>query len=174
MTRDPKKRTHVETWLYMIEGAVVNGECVEPVNVQVDEEGYGRIKVDGKQWRANRFAYFVNWGPIPEGYLVCHYCDNPSCVNPRHLWLGTATDNAHDRDGKKRHRTAPPEKTRHIGKANGSSKLTEQIVIDIRRRYAPSTKGNGKGSNIPQLAREYGVTPRAAMMAAKRQSWKHV
>ena len=63
-----------------------------------DKDGYGQF--DGKQ--AHRTIYSWEIGEIPVGLLVCHSCDNPPCVNPSHLWLGTAKDNAQDRENKGR------------------------------------------------------------------------
>lgn len=62
--------------------------------------GYGRI---GKHY-AHRFSWILTNGEIPNGLHVCHSCDNPPCVNPKHLWLGTVADNMHDRDSKGRGR----------------------------------------------------------------------
>lgn len=64
--------------------------------------GYGRWRVGEKIWMAHRYAYTLAVGPIPDGALVCHSCDNRVCVNPDHLWLGTHLDNAKDRDSKGR------------------------------------------------------------------------
>jgi len=64
--------------------------------------GYGQMRGDGRQLMAHRVAWQIVKGPIPEGLFVCHKCDNPPCVRPDHLFLGTAADNTRDRDVKGR------------------------------------------------------------------------
>ena len=88
------------------------------------EKGYGQIMIGGITYRAHRVSYEQHIGPIPEGMLVCHTCDTPSCINPEHLFVGTAKDNTQDAIRKKR---------AVIGEANARAKLTEAQVLDILR-----------------------------------------
>ena len=81
-------------------------------------KGYGRFKLKGRMVTAHRHAYELEVGPIPDGLFVLHECDNPSCVNPRHLFLGTQLDNIRDRDKKGRHVACH-------GERHGEAKLTE-------------------------------------------------
>jgi HNH endonuclease len=69
-----------------------------------DQRGYGRTRIDGKGLLTHRVAWTIWNGPIPDGALVCHHCDNPSCVRPAHLFLGTHRDNTRDMLDKDRHR----------------------------------------------------------------------
>lgn len=98
---------------------------------------------------------------------VLHHCDNPSCVNPEHLFLGTATDNMRDMTRKGRNiRQTHPEKFR--GENAGLAKLTEEQVRDIRRLYAAG------GVTYKELARRYGVAKYAIQSVVKRLTWREV
>lgn len=102
-----------------------NTECWE-WNKSLDYTGYARmILPDKSKVLVHRASYVEFVGKIPLNMQVCHKCDNRKCCNPNHLFLGTAKDNAHDRDSKGR--TA-----RHFGTKNPNSKLTEQEVRNIK------------------------------------------
>lgn len=71
-----------------------------------DRQGYGYVQYEGRVQHAHRASYKMHVGPIEPGKCVCHSCDEPSCVNPAHLWIGTHGDNARDREAKRRGRWA--------------------------------------------------------------------
>ena len=103
--------------------------------------GYGRFRVSGRHESAHRFSFEIHNGPIPEGQLVCHRCDNPPCCNPAHLFLGTYKDNNVDRENKGRgnrpvgdlHPSHLRPETRPRGEAHSSAKLTDAQVVEIRQ-----------------------------------------
>lgn len=72
--------------------------------------GYGRYNAKYKTFRAHRIAYYLYYGNISDDKLICHKCDNPKCVNPKHLFEGTPKDNIKDRDRKRRY--IPPGKNK--------------------------------------------------------------
>ena len=127
--------------------------------------GYGTVRVRNQRTAAHRYSYEVHVGPIPDGMLVCHACDNPLCVRPDHLWLGTPADNVHDMHLKGRQ---AKDVRRYRGEAHARSKLTADAVRAIRAEYVPR--------KVPQreLARRYGVSQRLVLMVLKREIWRHV
>jgi hypothetical protein len=90
---------------------------------------YGSYYYNGRNQLAHRVSWQINFGPIPDGIHVLHTCDNPSCVNPEHLRLGTHQDNMADRDAKGRQYDRNGEK-------NGRAKLTSEDVNNIRMQYS--------------------------------------
>lgn len=124
--------------------------------------GYG-IYASGRLGKrrvyAHRYAYELTHGAIPEGMFCLHKCDNPQCVNPAHLDIGTCADNLQDMVSKGRSSR---------GERRWCAKLTVESVREIRERYA-------KGSvSFVALANQYGVTSGAVQMAVKRVTWRHV
>lgn len=72
-------------------------------------QGYGRFQLDGRAQRAHRVSWEMAHGPVPAGLFVCHHCDNPACVRPEHLFLGTPSDNTKDAFAKGRQTNPRPQ-----------------------------------------------------------------
>jgi len=124
--------------------------------------GYGGFWYKNKMYRAHRFSYEFFKGPIPEGKMVCHSCDNRRCVNPDHLWIGTAKENLED--AVRKGRTAREDR---IGTKNWNSKLTIFKVREVRKLWKA-------GNSIRSLAKKYRVTPMSMRDALTGRTWKHV
>lgn len=126
-----------------------------------DRDGYGVFKSrrNGVRWgmRAHRLAYSIYHGPINEGLCVCHTCDNPSCVNPDHLFLGTDEDNRLDKIAKGR--------ARGHGGNHPAAKLSDQAARDIRQRYARG------GVSQRRLAMTFGVHQSVISKVIRREIW---
>lgn len=119
--------------------------------------GYGRIQINNKSFAAHRLSYALHVRPIPDGLFICHKCDNPSCVNPDHLFIGTHTDNMRDRNEKGR--SNMPKGTNHH-----LHKLTDSDVIEIRNSGVSSRK----------LAGGYGVSYRTILHVKRGDTWRHI
>lgn len=117
--------------------------------------GYGRIRVNGKSMKAHRYSWELSNGPLPEGAWVLHRCDNPPCVNPDHLFLGSPSDNVADMVEKKRHR---------FGERVSNSKLTADEIRAIR------------ASKLTQqeTANQFGISQANVSSIQLRKAWKHV
>ena len=118
-------------------------------------QGYGVWRYKGKQLLAHRFSAEQYIGSI-EGKVVCHHCDNPCCVNPSHLFIGTQQDNVSDMMSKGR---------AAFGANSNSNKLTEQDALDIRADTTTPKK---------ELAKQYKVTYNAIRDIHTRRTWKHI
>ena len=132
---------------------------------EIDRNGYGRTafrKNSDNEGRllAHRYSYERYKGEIPAGLHVCHDCpngDNRACVNPDHLWIGTSLENNRDKGHKG---------NQCKGVTNGQSKLSEDDVKNIRRRF-----GNGEFGTI--IAKDYGVSPGLIYHIKNGKAWKH-
>ncbi len=123
--------------------------------------GYGNLCINGKMQRTHRYSWELHNGPIPDGLFVLHKCDNPLCVNPAHLFLGTHQDNMDDKMSKGRHVSLR-------GSSHGNAKLDESDVIEIRRRYTST------GITQAELGREYGVDRTTISLIVRRKKWAHL
>ncbi len=109
---------------------IIDGGCWT-WNLSKNHAGYGYVTFNGIGGLAHRLSWELYHGPVPDGLCVLHKCDNPGCVNPTHLWVGTHADNAHDRDKKGRGVMCSP----GCGEDHHSHKLTRRQVEMIRSRY---------------------------------------
>ena len=128
--------------------------------------GYGALRVNGKQVYAHRVAWELTYGLIPAGLNVCHHCDNPPCVRPDHLFIGTQSDNLHDAINKGR--------LNNSGENHGMSILTTAQVREIRKIYA--LKGSRYTYDISQykLANQYHVARTTIQAIVEGKNWKGV
>ena len=124
---------------------------------------YGIVWWNGKKYYAHRAAWIITNGKIPKEMNICHHCDNPMCVNPSHLFLGTQKDNVQDCKNKGRF-------NKEKGEDRYNATLKESDIIEIRRRYVPRSKEN---SGV-KLAKEFGVGHSMISAIIKKTRWKHV
>ncbi len=133
--------------------------CIDFIGMKT--RGYGRLSIGDKMVLAHRASYVAHIGPIPDEQRVLHKCDRPCCINPAHLWLGTAADNAADRTAKGRGAKA------HLGRRgekHHNAKLTNLQARAIRQ--------DARVRRI--IAGEYGVSESAVIAIQTGIAWKHI
>lgn len=136
--------------------------CWEWGGRDVNQYGHGRIRIGPKsagRIGTHRLSFQLFYGPIPKGLQVLHSCDNPRCVNPKHLYVGTPADNMRD----KVERGRIPR-----GEEAGTAKLTESQVLEIRNNFIP-WKCSAMG-----FARKFGVSRSTIWAVLMDLSWKHL
>lgn len=120
--------------------------------------GYGKVADGRGSWMlAHRASWIAHYGEIPEGLSVCHHCDNPACIEPSHLFLGTHAENM--RDMKRKGRASSPR-----GEDRKNAKITE---CDVRRIRSSAEKTR-------DIARELGISVQMVTRIRRRASWAHV
>jgi len=124
--------------------------------------GYAAMNIGGRRVHGHRWAWELACGPIPSGRCVCHRCDNPICVNPQHLFIGTQAENLADMTAKGRsHKVGP------IGSANPKSIFNETQVRSMRRMAA-------EGTRTCAIWREFGGSYTAVRLILKGTNWKYL
>ncbi|MBP8124936.1 MAG: HNH endonuclease [Caldilineaceae bacterium] len=122
-------------------------------------QGYGSFYIGDGKVGAHRYSWELRNGPIPDEMLVCHSCDNPVCVNPAHLFIGTPQENMDDKAAKGRGRWA-------VGEKNGRAKITKEAVLKMRADYPEKTQ--------KQIAEETGVSQTQVSQIIRRKTWTHI
>ena len=139
--------------------------------------GYGMIRARPGKTRdlTHRVSWMLHNGDIPDGLCVLHRCDNPACVRPEHLFLGTRADNVHDMVAKGRGARGAnsgsaryPRLRARQGEAHGSARLTERDVRFIRDEFAANRMTKR------ELATMFSVAPEHVHRICRRLVWKHV
>jgi len=141
-----------ESFQKYVKYEVIDGDCWEPLTPGRKGE-YWHISSRGVCTSAHRLSYVAHIGPIEEGRLVCHRCDNPSCVNPEHLFIGTHKDNSNDMVNKNR-----------VARAGHKKKLTTQDVKNII--------DSGLGSS--RLSKVYNVSASHIRRIRRRERWTDI
>lgn len=129
-----------------------------------NERGYGKFTMPyqrDKRMYAHRFSFLLTRGEIPDGLLVLHSCDNPSCVRPEHLRLGSAMDNSRDAVQRGRHRHGVT-----WGESVTNRKLNWSQVQEIRAKYVPR-----KVTHV-RLAEQYGVSTNVVKLILNGRAWQ--
>lgn len=137
------------------------GECLAWKGFINPKTGYASLQFNRVHYLAHRFTWLIHRGPIPDGLMVLHTCDNRPCCNPDHLFLGTHQDNMDD--AKAKNRFKPP-----LGEAHGQSKLKTKQVLNIIRLVTV------EGLSQSAVARRYGVHQCNVSRIVGKKRWAHI
>lgn len=143
-----------------------SGDCWLWTGHRSSKDGYGRLsrwKITRAPLLAHRHSWTLRYGAIPDGLFVLHKCDVRSCVNPDHLFLGTARDNTHDMISKGRDSLFHP----HFGEDHGNARLTDEAIRAIR---ALSAQGHSQRS----IAYKFRTPQSNVWRIIHRLAWSHI
>ena len=167
------KATQAQQIKMMIDSHGGADSCL-PWPYKLNQHGYGVCRYFGRDWRVHRVAYILAHGELPNDICVLHKCDNPPCFNPKHLFLGTRTDNLLDMRSKGRgSHGINPNPPRGIprpdlwGEKNKNSKLTGEKVAEIKIRL-------GLGHSQQSIANEFRVNQTLISAIKRGATWKHI
>ena len=161
------------------------------------KDGYGKLKIKGRTVRAHRAYYTEYVGPIPDGLWVLHRCDNPMCVNPEHLYVGTQLDNEHDKDARGRRPPSPtithpetllrgadhhrfgmgmPERVAKAllaaNKGRALSPAHKEKLSPLTAEQVIAIRADTRAQHI--IAKDYGVGQMTISRIITRKRWKHI
>lgn len=129
------------------------------------EDGYGRLNVAGRPLQASRISWAIHFAPIPADLFVCHHCDNPPCVRPDHLFLGTALHNTRDAIRKGRFAPRPAVPVDFARRVAGRRRLSDEHIAAIRSRGAA-------GESSRSIAREFGCHHTTVVRLLNGTHWR--
>ena len=125
-----------------------------------DARGYPICKIKNKTHKVSRVVYEIFRGKIPKEFDICHRCDTPACINPKHLWAATSKENMHDCVKKGRFAD-------HHGENNPRAKLTELDVQEILSFRRPGITG-------VNIAKRFGVSSTIIYSIWNNKSWRNI
>ncbi len=125
------------------------------------QSGYGQVRFHGKDFVSHKLSWIFHRWEVPKGMKVCHHCDNPPCVNPDHLFIGTNKDNIDDAKKKGRLVSSP-------GSLNGFALMDEEKVSSMRREWIPY--------KVPawKLAKKYNLSLTQTERILRHEAWTHI
>lgn len=167
MNKDDKERfwdkvdtgDESECWNWQ---AAINSDGYGQIYFKVEEIAEDESERYGRMFRAHRISWKINEGEIPDGKKVLHTCDNKKCVNPNHLYIGTAKDNSDDREERL-------EMNHPKGEDHECSKLSRGDVVEIKQ-----TLESGEYESLREIAEGYPVSSTTISLIKRGEKWSHV